>query len=669
MLKRAFIIILALTVTVGIFCSGSFPVVADSQKEKTQMPEYEGKVNAPEFPEGLEWLNTDRPLSIRQLRGKLILLDFWTYCCINCMHIIPDLKKLEQKYASELVVIGVHSAKFTAEKGTQNIRQAILRYEIEHPVINDHDMQIWQEYAVRSWPTLYLIDPSGKIVAYMSGEGVYAQLDGFIAKVIKTFDEKKLIDRRPLNLKLERHRTPTSVLAFPGKVLADEKSKQLFIADSNHNRIVVLSLDDASVKEVIGSGEIGLSDGTFETSKFNHPQGMALEGRTLYVADTENHAIRAIDLEKREVSTIAGTGEQLQRRVTFGGQGKSTQLNSPWDLTMQNGILYIAMAGPHQLWQMNPKTGGIAPYAGTGREARVDGLLSEAALAQPSGITSDGKKLYFSDSEVSSIRSADLDPNGRVGTIVGEDLFEFGDRDGKGAVVRLQHPLGVTYHDGWLYVADTYNNKIKRVSPRERTSETFAGTGESGMRDGEHATFDEPGGVSVAFGKLYIADTNNHLIRVADLKSRRVETLRIEGLEKLRPLKSRKFPGETIELSQQSIDPGDASLTLQLELPSGYKLNKLAPTAVTIRMSQDQVISLAPGVSQSISNPTFPLIIPVLAREGDAAIELGLIVYYCESAKDSLCFFKEARLKLPVRVSKGVGNNKLRAEYRLQLGG
>ena len=390
-----------------------------AQKEKTQMPQYEGKVNAPEFPEGMEWLNTDRPLSVRQLRGKLILLDFWTYCCINCIHIMPDLKKLERKYANELVVIGVHSAKFTAEKGTENIRQAILRYEIEHAVVNDHNMQIWQEYAVRSWPTLYLIDPTGKIVAYMSGEGVYAQLDGFISKVIETFDAKKLIDRRPLNLKLERQRAPNSILAFPGKVLADEKSKQLFIADSNHNRIVVVSLDDSTVKEVIGSGEIGLNDGSFEIASFNHPQGMVLDGGTLYVADTENHAIRSVDLTKRVVTTIAGTGEQLQRRVLFGGQGKQTQLNSPWDLTIQNGILYIAMAGPHQLWQMNPKTGGIAPFAGSGREARVDGPLTEAALAQPSGITTDGKKLYFADSEVSSIRSADLDPTGRVNTIVG----------------------------------------------------------------------------------------------------------------------------------------------------------------------------------------------------------------------------------------------------------
>ena len=666
-MKKA--LLLVSTLSIAIISSGLSAPLAAFQKEKTQMPEYEGKVNAPEFPAGLEWLNTEKPLSIRQLRGKIILLDFWTYCCINCMHIIPDLKKLERKYANELVVIGVHSAKFTAEKGTENIRQAILRYEVEHTVVNDHDMQIWQEYAVRSWPTLYLIDPAGKIVAYMSGEGVYAQLDGFIAKIIERFDEKKLIDRRPLNLKLERQRTPTSVLAFPGKVLADEKSRQLFIADSNHNRIVVLSLDDASVKEVIGSGEIGLSDGNFETSTFNHPQGMALDANTLYVADTENHAIRAVDFEKRTVTTIAGTGEQLQRRITFGGQAKSTQLNSPWDLTLQSGILYIAMAGPHQLWQMNPRTGGIAPYAGTGREARIDGLLAQAALAQPSGITSDAKRLYFADSEVSSIRSADLDPNGRVSTIVGEDLFEFGDHDGKGSVVRLQHPLGVTYHDGWLYVADTYNNKIKRVSPKDRTSETFVGTGENGMRDGDRATLDEPGGVSVAFGKLYIADTNNHLIRVADLKTRRVETLKINGLEKLRPGKSKKFSGETIELPQQSIEPGDANLTLQLELPPGYKLNKLAPSEVTITSSLGQVISSGSGTGLSFANPDFPLSIPIRAHEGETSIQLGVIVYYCESAKDSLCYFKEARLNLPVKVAKGSGNNKLFAEYRLQLGG
>jgi len=642
------------------------------------MPEYEGKVNAPEFPEGMEWLNTDRPLAIRQLRGKVVLLDFWTFCCINCMHVIPDLKKLEHKYPNELVVIGVHSAKFAAERGTENIRQAILRYEIEHPVVNDHEMKVWSEYTVNAWPTLMLIDPAGKIVGRLSGEDVYDRLDQSIAKLIETFDARKMIDRRPLNLKLERQRTPSSVLAFPGKVLADEKSKRLFIADSNHNRIVVVSLEDSSVKDVIGSGEIGLTDGSFDTAAFNHPQGMALngnmdsnvdgnmDGNTLYVADTENHVIRSIDMEKRTVTTIAGTGQQSRQHVTFGGQGKQIALNSPWDLTLQNGILYIAMAGPHQLWQMNPKTGGIAPYAGSGREARVDGRLAEAALAQPSGITSDGEKLYFADSEVSSIRSADIHPDGRVDTIVGEDLFEFGDRDGKGSQVRLQHPLGVVFHDGQLYVADTYNNKIKRVSPKDRSSETFLGTGENGMRDGDRATFNEPGGVSVAFDKLYVADTNNHLIRVADLKTRRVETLQIKGLEKLTQHRSKRFAGEVIELPAQSIEPGDGTLTLQLELPAGYKLNAQAPSALTIGTEQTEAVSLAGGADEIIRNPKFPVSVAIKTAEGDAIVKADFIVYYCEAVKESLCYFKEARLSLPVKVMKGTGAHELSATYKLK---
>jgi thiol-disulfide isomerase/thioredoxin/sugar lactone lactonase YvrE len=655
MLKTTLLAVI--TLLASSLCLATAPAL---QKEKTQMPEYEGKVNAPDFPEGMEWLNTDRPLSLRELRGKVVVLDFWTYCCINCMHVIPDLKRLEQKYQNELVVIGVHSAKFNGERDTQNIRQAILRYEIEHPVVNDYKMEVWQRYSVRAWPTLMMIDPAGKVLGYLSGEGIYDAFDKLIARVIEEFDAKKLMDRRPLALKLERNRTPTSMLAFPGKVLADAKSSQLFIADSNHNRIVVASLLDSSVKEVIGTGEAGLNDGSFETATFNHPQGMAFDGRVLYVADTENHTIRSVDFTKRTVTTIAGTGEQARRIDQLGGQGKETPLNSPWDLVLHNDLLYIAMAGPHQIWRMNPKTGGAAPYAGTGREDIVDGPLTRAALAQPSGITTDGKKLYFADSEVSAIRSADLDPDGVVETIVGQGLFEFGDKDGRGSAVRLQHPLGVVYHDGSLYVADTYNNKIKRISPKDKSSQTFLGSGEGNLRDGGRATFDEPGGVSVAGGKLYIADTNNHAIRVADLKSRRVETIQFKGLDKLRPRANvARFAGQVIEIAEQSVEPGAAILTVQLELPAGFKLNPQAPSTVTIN---------AAGVEQTFRNPQFPLNVPIDVPEGDAALRADIVVYYCEAEKETLCYFKEARLTLPVKARKGTNSRKLTATYKLISG-
>ncbi len=628
------------------------------------MPEYEGKVNAPEFPADLEWLNTDRPLSIRELRGKIVLLDFWTYCCINCIHVIPDLKKLEKKYPNELVVIGVHSAKFSTERETNNIKQAILRYEIEHPVVNDKGMDVWQQYAVNAWPTLVLIDPAGKVIGRKSGEGIFEPFDQAISSMIAAFDAKKMIDRRPLSLKLERHKTQNSMLAFPGKVLAHEKSRQLFISDSNHNRVVVLSLEDNSVKEVIGSGEIGRKDGGFDAAEFDHPQGMAYDDaqNLLYVADTENHTIRLVDFNKRTVSTIAGTGEQARSYIMFGGPGLQTPLNSPWDLVLHGDLLYIAMAGPHQLWRMNPKTGGVAPFAGSGRENIVDGPLADAALAQPSGITTDGQKLYFADSEVSAVRSADIDPNGYVETIVGQGLFDFGDKDGKGDEVRLQHPLGVVYHEGSLYVADTYNNKIKRISPKDRTSQTFLGTGQGGLGDGERATFDEPGGVSVANGKLYIADTNNHAIRVADLKTKRVETLQIKGLDRLRPrARSLEFTGERIELPAQTVEPGDANLVLQLELPAGYKLNAQAPSVVTV--------NTAGGNPQSFRDPKFPLSVPVKVSEGEATVNATFTLYYCEAGKESLCYFKEALLSVPVKAKKGAGASKLAATYKLQLPG
>ena len=662
MIIKKSLLVIPLLVAVCLSLGATF------QEEQNQMPEYEGKVNAPDFPEGMQWLNTEKPISLRDLRGKVVLLDFWTYCCINCIHVIPDLKKLEKKYANELVVIGVHSAKFNGERDIDNIRQAVLRYEIEHPVVNDWQMEIWQQYGVRAWPTLMLIDPAGKVVGYVSGEGIYEPFDKLISKVIEKFDARGQIDRRPFKLKLERTRTPSSMLAFPGKVLADEKSRQLFIADSNHNRIVVLSLDNNEVKEVIGTGEIGMADGGFESATFNHPQGMALDGRTLYVADTENHAIRAVDLDKRTVATIAGTGKQASRIDRLGGQGKQTELNSPWDLVLHDGMLYIAMAGPHQLWKMNPKTGGVVPYAGSGRENIIDGPLDQAALAQPSGITTDGAKLYFADSEVSAIRSADLDPNGDVETIVGEGLFEFGDKDGKAGEVRLQHPLGVVYYEGALYVADTYNNKIKRITAKDKSSQTFLGTGEEGLADGERATFDEPAGVSVAFGRLYIADTNNHAIRVADLKTKRVETLQIKGLEKLRPrVREKQFMGEAIEAAQQTIEPGDATLTLQLELPAGYKLNALAPSAVGVAPAQKQVVSLKDSASENIRNPKFPISIPIKAIEGETSVEARYVIYYCESAKESLCFIKEAKITLPVKVKKGAGARNLSATYKLNL--
>ena len=447
------------------------------------------------------------------------------------MHVFPQLRKLEEKYAGEMVVVGVHSAKFTAEKDTHNVRQAILRYEIEHPVANDSDFVIWQTYAVRAWPTLMFIDPRGKIIGKHEGELSLEPFDRIIGEMVREFDEQGEIDRRPLRFKLEREKEWERTLSFPGKVLAEAESERLFIADSNHNRVLVAS-PDGEVTRVIGSGMKGLSDGAAASAQFDDPQGMALDGDTLYVADTKNHAIRKVALSSGLVETIAGTGQQATM-FHDGGEGLATALNSPWDLELREGALYIAMAGFHQLWRLELSTGEVRPHAGNGRERIIDGPLASAQLAQPSGITSIGEKLYFTDSETSSVRSADIDRSGRVQTIVGLDLFTFGDVDGAGDEVRLQHPIGIDAHDGALYITDSYNNKIKRVLPATRGSMALLGSGRPGHKDGrgEEVELHEPAGVSVAAGKLYIADTNNHAIRVAGLESGEVETLEIRGVD------------------------------------------------------------------------------------------------------------------------------------------
>lgn len=487
---------------------------------------------APELVGGIAWLNTDKPFKIHEdLRGKFVLLDFWTFCCINCIHTLPDLARLEEKYAKQLVVIGVHSAKFENEKKTENIRKAILRYQIRHPVVNDAEQAIWDAYGCQSWPTLVLIDPEGNLIGATSGEGNYELLDRVIARLIPEFRNKKTLNETPIHFALEKELVQP--LNFPGKVLADEKSNRLFIADSTNHRIVITDLQGNKIA-IAGSGEPGNVDGSFSQARFNDPQGMCLKDNILFVADRKNHQIRALDLTQQTVKTVAGTGQQDRENRAIGGPARRTGMNSPWDLLLgPDGLIYIAMAGHHQIWTFDPKEDRLDPYAGDGRENIRDGSLFEALFAQPSGLTHDGKYLYVADSEVSAIRAVPFGGRGQVRTLVGKGLFVFGDVDGPASEARLQHALGVQYVDGLLYVADTYNSKIKTVDPQSGETKTFVGGDRGGWLTGP--TFNEPAGLSYAAGQLFVADTNAHRIRIVDLKTRAVSTLALKGVPPVVP--------------------------------------------------------------------------------------------------------------------------------------
>jgi DNA-binding beta-propeller fold protein YncE len=441
------------------------------------------------------------------------------------------LRELEREFSQELVVIGVHAAKFAAEMVSANLRAAVQRLEVHHPVINDGEHQVWEEYAVRAWPTLMLVDPRGRVFAKHEGEFPLEPMRVALAGIIAQYDAEGLLDRRPLTL--DPLPPGGGVLRFPGKVLADAASDRLFIADSGHNRILVADLA-GQVTAVIGDGEPGFSDGPAAHARFDHPQGLAFDAvsETLFVADESNHAIRAIDLGSGQVTTVAGTGEQGYDRL--GGPGREVPLSSPWDLALVGQRLWIAMAGTHQLWALDLATGHVGVAAGTGAESIHDGPLPEATFAQPSGLSASNGTIYVADSESSSIRSVDPDKD-QVRRLVGRGLFDFGDIDGVAGQARLQHPLGVaaTVEAGapLVYVADTYNDKLKRLDPMTRRVTSWAG-GEAGHEDGDLAAarFWEPSGLSLAGRRLYVADTNNHAVRLIDLDVGTVRTLEITAV-------------------------------------------------------------------------------------------------------------------------------------------
>ena len=641
----------------------------------------------PDFPKDATWLNTGGPLRKADLKGKFVILDFWTYCCINCIHILPELKKLEKAYPDQLVVIGVHSAKFETEKDSKNIQEAVLRYEIEHPVINDSDHKIWNSFGVRSWPTMLMIDPEGNAVWGRGGEVRFETIDAILKDAIPYYRKKKLLDETPIHFDLIAHRQENTPLRFPGKVLADEKKGRLFISDSNHNRIVVTDLEGKLI-DIIGNGAIGNKDGGFDEAMFDHPQGMALAGETLYLADTENHLVRKIDLESKQVSTIAGIGEQARSAwpglddlgptddlpERWVGSPLKTALNSPWALWIRGEDLFIAMAGPHQIWKLKLDGTEVGPYAGNGREDIVDGpLLPQrpydagfSSFAQPSGLASDGEWLFVADSEGSSIRAVPFDPEKEVRTVVGTAdlaggrLFEFGDVDGPKDKVLLQHALGVVYDDGKIYITDTYNNKVKVVDAKTGETKTIAGTGEPGLAD-EPATFDEPAGITLAKGKLYIADTNNHAIRIVDPTNGKVSTLQIAGLESPTPPKTKKKPSfagaKRVKVEKQSAKPSDNQIKLKvrLVLPKGWKINDLAPMGYFVEAIADSGpvdrSKLSDGVTH-LKKPSdqFEITVPVTG-EGDDSINVAMNYFYCQEGGEGICKVGSVVWEVPLGIS------------------
>jgi thiol-disulfide isomerase/thioredoxin len=592
--------------------------------------ERRGRVRAPELIGRGGWINTKHDLSLKSLKGKVVLLDFWTFCCINCLHVLDELRPLEERFEDDLVVIGVHSPKFEHERDHEALVRAVARYDVGHPVLDDPNRATWDQYGVRAWPTLVLVDPAGYAVAAVSGEGNAAALEKTIAKMIEEHRAAGTLNEALIET------LPPAVgggpLRFPGKIATGPEGL-LATADSGHNRVVVARAneagDGAEVLAVAGTGARGAEDSGFSDAAFNDPQGLLfLDARTLLVADTGNHLIRKLDLVNETVETIAGTGTQARWGAT-GGPAKRTPLNSPWDLELWDGVVTIAMAGPHQLWTLDLEKEDVDVLAGSGMENLVDGPAQVAAMAQPSGLSSGDGRLWIVDSETSSLRY--LDRSGRLSTTVGTGLFDFGYRDGPADDALLQHPLGVVAMPEGPVVCDTYNSALRRYDPRSDQLDTLA-----------RKDLSEPSGAAVLGGELLVADTNNHRIVRVGLDGE-VRPFEIRGLSSPKPVPIEGPVAAEIgpvELADE------VELSATLPVPEGQKLDPSLGPPVQLSISSD---ALLPDGGLLLTGDELPARTRLALSGAEGSLGVLLRVGTCEEGPGAVCNLNERRWRVTVR--------------------
>jgi sugar lactone lactonase YvrE len=561
----------------------------------------------------------------------------------------------ERRRGQPLVVIGVHSAKFDAEQQPERIRDALARHGVRHPVVVDERHRIWQAYAVRSWPTLVVVRPDGTLAAVAPGEADLDTLDAFIGRVMDEARADGTLARAPFTLDDLPPEAPAA-LSFPGKVIALPDGG-LAVSDSGHHRVVVCDAG-GGVRQVVGSGEPGLRDGPAERAQFRAPQGLASDGERLYVADTGNHAVRAVDLRRAVVGTLAGTG-RLGRGLPRGtAPARDVDLRSPWDLALAGDYLLVAMAGTHQVWALHLEHETLHVLAGSGREGLADGPFHTAALAQPSGLALHEQRLYVADSETSAVRYLDLG-RGQVQTLVGTGLFDFGDRDGARDQALLQHPLAVSHGPAGLLVADTYNNKVKHVDEHTGAVSTW-------FEASDGVTLREPAGLcQLSDGSVIVADTNHHRLVRIDAGGR-ASVIELRGLvPPASPHAEVTAPGVVV-LPAAEVAPGDVTLRVRFELPAGCALTEGSRLSLRLRAGDGLD---APTEDQGFEVQGAPRGVPVKLRAGDGAadawLELHLDATVCRHGDSGACWPVEIVFRQAVRVVPGSPRRTLDAHLPL----
>ncbi|MGW5848212.1 NHL domain-containing thioredoxin family protein [Streptomyces sp. NPDC055254] len=503
------------------------------------------RLRAPELIGKGGWLNTGgKDLTLTGLRGRIVILDFWTFCCVNCLHVLDELRELEEKHRDTVVIVGVHSPKFVHEAEHAAVVDAVERYEVHHPVLDDPELATWKQYAVRAWPTLVVIDPEGYIVAQHAGEGHAHALERLVGELEAEHEAKGTL-RRGDGPYVAPEPVATD-LRFPGKAVV-LPGGNLLVSDTTRHQLVELTADGEGVVRRIGGGERGFGPGAF-----SEPQGLALlPSGAVVVADTVNHALRVFDPATGAVETVAGTGRQWWQGSPTSGPALEVDLSSPWDVAWWQGRVWIAMAGVHQLWTWDPESGTVEVAAGTTSEGLHDGPAREAWLAQPSGLAAAGDRLWIADAENSALRYVEADPRAEGGyairTAVGTGLFDFGHRDGPAGQALLQHPLGVTaLPDGSVALSDTYNHALRRYDPATGEVTTLA----TDLR--------EPSDAVLVGEDIVVVESARHRLTRLRLPE---EAVRVEAV------------AHRTQRSATEVAPGTLRLDVVFQAPTGQKLD------------------------------------------------------------------------------------------------
>ena len=599
--------------------------MAFTRRVSTSLPDgRRPRVRAPEL-RGRGWLNTGgRDLSLTDLRGRWLVLDFWTFCCINCLHVLDELRPLEEKYADELVVVGVHSPKFVHEADPVALAAAVERYDVHHPVLDDPELETWQAYTARAWPTLVLVDPEGYVVAQYAGEGHAHAIDALVGELREEHLAKGTL--QPGDSPYVPPVPESRELRFPAKAVRLDGGTFL-VADAGHHALVELDRDAETALRRIGAGERGLADGRADEARFSEPNGLCLlptevaeeVGYDVVVADTVNHALRGVHLTTGSVRTLAGDGTQWM-------QGEGTdRLSSPWDVVWWRDRVWVAMAGIHQLWTFDPRTGRVDVAAGTTNEGLLDGPLDQAWFAQTSGLAVVGDRLWLADSETSSLRYVEPSDSGaaEVRTVVGRGLFDFGFQDGPAGTALLQHPLGVTgLPDGSLAVCDTYNGAVRRVHPATgEVSTVIAGLA-------------EPSDAVVDGTELVVVESAAHRLTRVALGS----IARVAGF------------AHTTQRPVTEVAPGVLELVVSFEPPPGQKVDDRfgPPSQLLVSATPSALIKDGDGRGTDLTRR-----ITLDASVGDGVLHVAARAASCDAhgGEGAACHMHQQDWGVPVRVT------------------